>query len=403
MRILSSIFSFVFLSLGLVTSAQNSSVIQDYIDTYKEAAIAEMQRTGVPASIKLAQGIHETMAGTSVLVRKSNNHFGIKCKSNWAGASVSHDDDARGECFRKYDSPADSYRDHSNFLRGSSRYASLFKLDPLDYKGWAYGLKKAGYATNPKYPQIIIKLIEDYNLQDYTLIAMGKGPVEEELFARNEGEGEVQPTQAILRTEGDEEENIQDLPNYPTGEFAVNGTRVIYAKKGTSFLAIAREYDIALSKLFEYNDLEEMEELDKDQLVYLQRKRKTGQNEFHTVRPGESLHDIAQQEAMRLDELVAYNHLSRDMHPLAGSTLYLKGAAPARPNLSGTLANTDQNNSVNMGSKRSRETAVTYVVKPRETVYSIAKRHNVTVGQLVEWNGLKDHKLSIGQQLKIYK
>ncbi len=118
------------------------TIIQDYINTYKDLAIEEMQRTGVPASIKLAQGIHETMAGTSDLVLKSNNHFGIKCKSNWTGESVTHDDDARGECFRKYDSPLDSYRDHSDFLKGSQRYASLFKLDPLDYADWAYGLKK---------------------------------------------------------------------------------------------------------------------------------------------------------------------------------------------------------------------------------------------------------------------
>ena len=114
--------------------AQDKNIIQTYIETYRELAIAEMQRTGVPASIKLAQGIHETMAGTSVLVNKSNNHFGIKCKSTWKGESVSHDDDARGECFRKYVRAEDSYKDHSDFLRGNQRYASLFALDPEDYK-----------------------------------------------------------------------------------------------------------------------------------------------------------------------------------------------------------------------------------------------------------------------------
>ena len=157
------IFFFVLLAVATVSSGQSTDVIQNYIDTYKEIAIAEMQRTGVPASIKLAQGIHETTAGTSDLVRRSNNHFGIKCKSNWTGESVRHTDDAPHECFRKYDDPSQSYRDHSDFLKGSSRYASLFNLDPLDYSAWAYGLKKAGYATNPRYPQIIIKLIETYN------------------------------------------------------------------------------------------------------------------------------------------------------------------------------------------------------------------------------------------------
>ena len=180
------------ISTAFIGRAQDQAVIENYISTYKALAIAEMQRTGVPASIKLAQGIHETMAGTSALVVKSNNHFGIKCKSNWTGESVSHDDDARGECFRKYSSPDKSYRDHSDFLKNSDRYASLFRLDPLDYAGWAYGLKKAGYATNPRYPQVIIRLIEQYGLQDYTLIALGKkhDDNDEQLARANDNEVE---------------------------------------------------------------------------------------------------------------------------------------------------------------------------------------------------------------------
>ena len=153
---------------------QGREAIENYIARYRELAIAEMQRTGVPAAIKLAQGIHETTAGTSDLVIRSNNHFGIKCKSNWTGESVTHTDDAPDECFRKYANVEDSYRDHSDFLKNNTRYAGLFRLDPEDYKGWANGLKRAGYATNPKYPLLIIKLIEDYHLQDYSLIALGK-------------------------------------------------------------------------------------------------------------------------------------------------------------------------------------------------------------------------------------
>ena len=154
--------------------AQSRATITAYIDKFKDIAIEEMQRTGVPASITLAQGIHETGAGTSDLVIKSNNHFGIKCKTEWTGGKVYHDDDARGECFRKYDDPTISYRDHSDFLKTRAHYASLFNLDPTDYEAWAFGLKKAGYATNPKYPQILIKLIRDYNLQDFTMIALGR-------------------------------------------------------------------------------------------------------------------------------------------------------------------------------------------------------------------------------------
>src|SRR5215204_877185 len=179
--------------------AQPPDVINEYVSKFKDIAIEEMRRTGVPAAITLAQGIHETSAGQSELVIKSNNHFGIKCKSEWTGPSVSHDDDARGECFRKYSSPNDSYRDHSDFLASRSHYASLFKLDPTDYEGWAKGLKKAGYATNPKYPQILIKLIRDYNLQDYTLIAMGEKPnnPQSEIWASNKVE-EKKPAETII-------------------------------------------------------------------------------------------------------------------------------------------------------------------------------------------------------------
>src|ERR1700745_4131028 len=151
---------------SVISHAQNSDnvprpVVIDYIDTYKAIAISEMKRTGVPAAIILAQGIHETQAGTSELVKKSNNHFGIKCKDDWTGSVVYHDDDERGECFRSYNTPLDSYKDHSDFLKNSARYSQLFKLDPMDYESWAYGLKRAGYATNPRYPQILIQLIKD--------------------------------------------------------------------------------------------------------------------------------------------------------------------------------------------------------------------------------------------------
>jgi len=149
-------------SLSCRVFAQSPEQVNAYINTYKFLAIAEMQRSGVPASIILAQGIHETSAGTSELVIASNNHFGIKCKANWTGQTVYHDDDAKGECFRSYAVAADSYRDHSDYLKETPRYAFLFKLNPEDYESWAYGLKKAGYATNIKYSQILIKLIEDY-------------------------------------------------------------------------------------------------------------------------------------------------------------------------------------------------------------------------------------------------
>lgn len=153
---------------------------QQYIEKYKSLAISEMKRSGVPAAITLAQGILESESGNSDLVKKSNNHFGIKCKSDWTGPFVSHDDDRKGECFRVYEHAEESYRDHSDFLRNSSRYSFLFTLEPEDYKGWAAGLKKAGYATNPQYANILINNIEKYNLNLYTIEGMMKGVDNEE-------------------------------------------------------------------------------------------------------------------------------------------------------------------------------------------------------------------------------
>ena len=404
------------MSLGVFCHAQDKAIIQNYINHYKEIAIAEEQRTGVPASIKLAQGIHETMAGTSDLVVKSNNHFGIKCKDTWTGESVTHDDDARGECFRKYNSPADSYRDHSNFLKGSSRYASLFKLDPLNYSAWAYGLKKAGYATNPRYPQVIIKLIEDYNLQDYTLIALGKGDFKEETLAKiNVEKNEVFLPEAPVKVVEDARPasfvTAKTTQYYPQGEFKINETRVVHEKSGTSFLAIARQYNIPLARLFEFNDLTESEVLAYDQLIYLQRKRKTGNNEFHVVKAGETLHDIAQEEAIRMESLLEYNQLQKNMKPAIGQQLALRTKAPVRPLLAkdkvieervafggNELATTSE---ASLRNPSGRELA--YTVQPKETIYSISKKHNVKIDDLIEWNQLRSYDLKTGQQLKIYK
>jgi LysM repeat protein len=399
-----TLLAIAFLFLGLTSRSQDNATIQNYINTYRAVAITEEQRTGVPASIKLAQGIHETLAGTSDLVVKSNNHFGIKCKDTWRGESVSHDDDARGECFRKYNSPMDSYRDHSDFLRGSTRYASLFNLDPLNYSAWAWGLKKAGYATNPKYPQIIIKLIEDYNLQDYTLIALGKKPANEEIFAKNTDEKkEIIPAAAVVKIEEPVSgPNITiKNPQYPEGEFKINETRVIYAERGTSFLSIAQQFNIPLSRLFDFNDLSESESLAKDQLIYLQRKRKTGNNEFHTVKPGETPYDIAQEEAIRMESLLEYNQLQTRMQPAIGQQLYLKTKAPERP-----LLAIGNDNSLKPGplpvQTVTRET-IAYKVQPKETIYSISKKYDIKIDDLVQWNQLTSYSLKPGQQLKIYK
>jgi len=320
-----------------ISMAQNAVDIENYINTYKNLAIAEMQRSGVPSAIILAQGIHETEAGTSELVRKSNNHFGIKCKAGWTGSVVYHDDDERGECFRGYEKPEDSYKDHSDFLRSSPRYSFLFKIDPTDYSAWAYGLKKAGYATNNRYPQILIKLIEDYNLQQYTMIAMGKLKSDDEKLVAKEDDNIPSSSSTngtdIIKTNNDVSVNLPPAPKYPDGQFVINNTNVIFAKAGTSLLSIAEQYNLSLSRLVDFNDLKIENVLEKDQLLFLQRKRKVSDNEFHIVRKGETLYDICQQEGIRYESILEMNQLSNGLQPAVGEKIYLQSNAPSRPML----------------------------------------------------------------------
>jgi LysM repeat protein len=331
---------FFLLLTSTASRAQNAEVIKNYIDTYKSLAIQEMQRTGVPASITLAQGIHESGAGTGQLAITANNHFGIKCKSTWTGESVKHDDDAKGECFRKYPSAEDSYKDHSDFLKNTQRYTALFTIDPADYAGWANGLKKAGYATNPKYPQVLIKLIEDYQLQDYTMMALGKIPVSSEKMKAIVSQPVVYNNSPLL-TDAAKENNKEVKPSagintiavYPEGEFRINETKVVYVKEGTSYLSVAKQYNIDLSKIFEFNEMQQIEEVTKDQLIYLQRKRKTGNNSVHIVQAGETLHDIAQFEAIRLESLQELNWLKKDEMPAVGQQLSLQSKSEMIPKL----------------------------------------------------------------------
>jgi LysM repeat protein len=314
--------------------AQTPDQINLYIDTYKMLAIAEMQRSGVPASIILAQGIHETCAGTSDLVRSSNNHFGIKCKTGWTGQVVYHDDDAQGECFRSYMAAADSYRDHSDYLSQTQRYAFLFKLNPEDYESWAYGLKKAGYATNIRYSQILIKLIQDYDLQKYSLIAMGKLPPEQPAYVNLAKETKreslpgfndtatVRPAQAPAT-----------IPAYPDAEFSINAARVVYAKAGVSLLALSNRYNIPLARLLEFNDMSQEDILNNAQLIFLQRKRKAGSTPYHMVVAGESMYTICQTEGIRYDNILEFNRLKPGEEPAPGEKIYLQTISDVKPAL----------------------------------------------------------------------
>ena len=372
----------ILFSMASLTAAAQRVSIEQYIEQFKEIAISEMKRSGVPASITLAQGILESENGNGELVKKSNNHFGIKCKSTWSGESVTHDDDATGECFRAYTNAAESYRDHSDFLKANKRYSYLFSLDPVDYEGWARGLKKAGYATNPKYPDLLIKYIQQYDLQQYSLAALNQMP--EKDIAKTEEVKNVLPVVKI-------DENPIALNNNAVIDagldkiISINNSKCIFAKKGTSLLVIANKNNISLSKLMEFNDMTEEGILEKDQYIYLQKKSKTGDRELYIVQYAESIYDVAQKNGIQLKYLLEYNNLNTGAKLITNSRLFLK------PGFITTVSNTDE--------KKTR----LHLVAPKEGLYGIARAYNVTVQQLKEWNKLDSDELKIGQQIIVSK
>lgn len=367
--------------LTQVTFAQTITP-EEYVAKYKDIAIREMKRMGVPAAITLAQGILETESGNSTLVKKSNNHFGIKCKTSWTANGVSHDDDAPGECFRVYKTAEDSYRDHSNFLRGSDRYGFLFKLDPADYKGWAYGLKSAGYATNPKYPLILIKHIEQYNLQQYSLAAIDEVPkFNSDQFTDDKEEKVVIDEERNTSSTAIVEPNIEETTLDTKHDIIfINGSKCLQAKKGTSLLVIATKNNINLNKLLEYNDLGEDGLLSKDQIVFLQHKRSVGDKDFYISQPGETLYDAAQKNGVQFKSILSYNNLAEDAKINSGTKLFLKPVSTTKSTVVATKTKY-------------------YEVQPKEGLFSIAKKNGVKVQQLRDWNNLETDSLQVGQQL----
>lgn len=367
---------------------------EQYIAGHKDMAIREMKRMGIPAAITLAQGLLETENGNSDLVKKSNNHFGIKCKSSWTAGGVSHDDDAPGECFRMYKDADESYRDHSNYLRGNGRYAFLFKLDPGDYKGWAYGLRKAGYATNPKYPEILIKNIEKNNLEQYTMMAINDLPVFD--ASKYKDDPEDKSIQEVLQSTGQnvtiESTNISSPAN-----ITLNGKKALFANRGTSLLAIATSHNINLAKLLEYNDLDKDGLLDKDQFIFLERKQKEGRQDYYIAGTDETLYDVAQKNGVLLQSVYEYNNLSASDNIYAGTKIFMK---PGSTNMQASnISYVEPRAKV----KSSPTQPAYHEVQAKEGLYSISKKYGVTVRQLREWNDLSDDNLQIGQELIISK
>ncbi len=284
---------------------RKNSRYNDYIRQYSSLAVDQMNRYRIPASITLAQGLLESGAGQSALARKSNNHFGIKCHNTWHGRKVYYDDDARGECFRAYRKVEDSYEDHSKFLKQGARYAFLFKLKITDYKGWARGLKKAGYATDPSYANRLITIIEDYELYKYDLKGMSKREAHRLAKELKKKPWLANPHQVYL----------------------ANGLAYVVAREGDTFRLLGGEFGIGWKKLVDYNDLHREYTLEAGDIIYLKKKNRKAQKPYtvHVVRDGESMHSIAQKYGIRLKNLYKMNRKDAEEYlPEVGDRLHLR-------------------------------------------------------------------------------
>jgi len=283
----------LFAILSVQLTAQSRISRDEYIETYSGAAIAEMINYGIPASITLAQGILESGDGNSELAQKAKNHFGIKCRGDWTGPSVKHHDDKRNECFRKYESVAESYRDHSLFLVNSPRYSFLFDLPQTDYKNWAQGLQKAGYATNSKYASLLIRLIEENQLFLFDHMDL----VDENVLS----------TGAPLV--------VMTHPNKI--DYVIVG-------QGDSWESISRQTETYVWELMKYNELRYDDVLHPGDIIFLQPKRKKAKTKHHEVKEGEDMYTISQKHGIQLNELYRKNLMAPGEQPLVGETLFLK-------------------------------------------------------------------------------
>ncbi len=337
-----------FLSLFSIKNYAQDSRDIEYIRTYAKLAVEEMHLYKIPASITLSQGILETGGGQSRLAEIALNHFGIKCKAEWTGKTISHTDDAPNECFRVYNSVQESYRDHSRFLAERPYYKDLFKLDMYDYKAWAHGLKKAGYATNPKYAGILISRIEKYNLNQFDRLYPNE--VEAKLIELF-GPSDIQ----LLTSAGDATEtagkviaavipdpvstSVEEIIEKPIKTIEVakreenpmmrikkhaNGVQYIIAYEGETISKLANLYEISPKKLASFNELPENGKLTNGQYVFLDKKKNKGTEKYYKVQEGDNMYLISQKVGMKVSKLYNLNRMNVGQQPKAGTLLNLK-------------------------------------------------------------------------------
>ncbi len=286
---------------------------QQYIDTYKAIAVSEMLRNGIPASITLAQGMLESGDGNSPLAQKANNHFGIKCHGEWDGETYHQDDDSKNECFRKYKQPEESYEDHSNFLKTRERYADLFKLKKTDYEGWAKGLKSAGYATNPKYPELLIKLISDWNLHEFDKL---------ENIPKDWGKPINQSNKNTVNKTKKEKTNLTHRE-----VFIINNIKAIKIKKGDTWQSITQEFGMGNWEITRYNEIPKTKIPVEGEILYLQPKRRKSNIGCHVVKENETLWDISQKYGIKTKFLYKWNSVTDTSAIKPGEKIKLKRKA----------------------------------------------------------------------------
>ncbi|MDG1756583.1 MAG: LysM peptidoglycan-binding domain-containing protein [Bacteroidia bacterium] len=369
--------------LILILHAQKQTPTQ-YIDRYKELAIIEMHRSGVPASITLSQGVLESSSGNSRLAKFANNHFGIKCKGNWTGKTIYANDDAPDECFRAYGSVLESYKDHSDFLRKNWRYHELFELKITDYKGWCHGLRKAGYATNPQYGKILINLIERYELYQYDTRKLPKKKTPEE------------------------------------GE-KINGVPVKIASKYETVRSIANENYLKDKHIRKWNDLPRDEEIKTGEIVYLKPKRRRGSEQKHIVTSSDNMRSISQTYGIKLKHLYKKNRMETGTEPKEGEVLYMHKKRASddpiktevqRPNWeeekkfinpsaeNQRIIDSTQFNNPGAINKVTIKVPDFHIIVKGNNIYRIAEKYHVLEEDILKWNpNLNPNAMRIGQKI----
>jgi len=340
--------------------SRTDGTAESYIETYKDLAISEMKRSGIPASITLAQGMIESDYGRSTLARTANNHFGIKCHKDWNGSTVRHHDDRRNECFRKYNRPEDSFLDHTDFLRTGSRYSFLFELDHTDYKGWARGLKKAGYATNPDYANMLIRKIDELNLHYFDMDNYRSAKVNsssadlkvtaQENFRTNEKEmvqvktsddskipeNVVRKTQPSQNTHDTVPVTINPqgpVVALPSRIMEKNRIQYIIVKDGDTRESIQNEFNLLKWELEKYNDLSPDFIPLPGQMLYLQPKRNKAEagTYFYFTVEGDTMYNISQKFGIRLKSLYEMNRMNPGEEPAVNQKIWLRTLKPVIP------------------------------------------------------------------------